>query len=501
MNAMLPIMPGLPEVPVTREQRLEKSGSEDAGSSFTSMFAGLFSISLNTPAAVAEDNPGTADSNPGTLVDKETAENKPGADPNSSLVLFDLMSETLPVAAPQSMPAGNTFGIFFSGFIQPSKEEHAAATYTLADGTGQAEVPPSAQMTMTEAASVIAAVSSVPQGVTPPPEVSGSADRFGTNDPTAVSSAVQPKGADALDGGFAERTESYAAANVQLPEGSGRNMQSGTPSVHAKGIVSDSGSSVEKTVVYPAESLLKATEDTTLELTPALVSSRIGNAKDDAGSGTSAAGRNTNLAFNAPGSENVIEASEAALKPDVVTRPESEPSEKVRAEGIDHKNIRSTTSETPVVSDGRVAGVDAAVRSESIQRLHEAVEVPRTIRVQDQVFQVTKVNASSLELTVQPEGLGKLDIEVNLSSGQIHARISASDVQTRNMLEQNLPDIMNALAADGHMIGGLSIGLRDGREQMQQGPSGQQRSEAQKVTEAAPLPVRSANSNIVSIFV
>jgi flagellar hook-length control protein FliK len=164
------------------------------------------------------------------------------------------------------------------------------------------------------------------------------------------------------------------------------------------------------------------------------------------------------------------------------------------------KNIRMA-HETPVVPDGSAAGVDAAVRHDSPQRVHEAVEAPHTIKVQDQVFQVTRINAGRLEVTVHPEGLGKLDIEVNLSSGQIHARISASDTQVRDMLQRNLPDIMNALAAEGHTVGGLSIGLRDGREHPQQGPAEQPRAEVQKVAAADILPVRPVNNSIVSIFV
>ncbi|MGC2061484.1 MAG: flagellar hook-length control protein FliK [Thermodesulfovibrionales bacterium] len=285
-------------------------------------------------------------------------------------------------------------------------------------------------------------------------------------------------------------------------------FQSAIPSTQVKIAGSVAGNSDEKTGDYVAANLQPAKGDGSKDASSVAIPFGSRNTEGIAVVRHSAANRfapevpaaGSAASADANSIKQFSEGSAQAMKFVDGDTPERETSGEARIEGLEHNNI-SATHKTSVVPDGNLAGVDATVRHEGPQRLHQVAEAPRTITVQDQVFQVTRVNASKLEVTVQPEGLGKLNIEVNLNSGQIHARISASDVQTRDMLERNLPDIMNALAAEGHTIGGFSVGLRDGREHPQQGPAEQQRAEVQKVTAADTVLVRSVNNNLVSIFV
>ena len=154
-----------------------------------------------------------------------------------------------------------------------------------------------------------------------------------------------------------------------------------------------------------------------------------------------------------------------------------------------------------VSADGRYGAVDTLSKTGTVPHVIKTTDLPRTITVQEQTFQVTKLSDTKLEVTVHPEGLGKLDIEVNLSSGQIHARISAADIQVKQMLERNMPDILNALTAEGYNVGGFSVGLRDGREHMQQQPQDERPAGVKPVAAAESLPVRSLTNNTVSIFV
>jgi len=534
-------MPGIQDVPVTKEQKTERSAEEGTDSLFVSLLAGLFALPQITPVAAAAAGQVSTSDGKGIKNNNEVDKNNPAAGTADSLDLILALAAAgnpaaLQAAAPPSVAEGLAASIPAGGQTQASGKEaaqgisksqaeaaqpvldNAAATYVLKTSAGQAEIPHPMQVAMSAAAVETAA-----------PDGAGTEAGTGQSIPSAVNSAsaavsaVSPGVVSPSEAGGSIEPIPVAPAKI-----SGKVISEGTPVPAAKGdqpeVTQAFQSSMSSTGVKIDGSLAGNSEGKTNGYGTADVQQVQGDDSQDASTvGVPASSRNAEGAASVRHSAGNRHASELpssgssagtdtnstkqfseetaqALKLAAGAAPGRETSGEVQATTAETKNIR-TTHETPVVPDGRVAGVDAAIRHDGTQRVHEVVEAPRTIRVQDQVFQVTRVNAGKLEVTVHPEGLGKLDIEVNLNSGQIHARISASDPQTRDMLQRNLPDIMNALAAEGHTVGGFSVGLRDGREQTQQGPAKQQRAEVQKVTAADILPVRSVNNNIVSIFV
>jgi len=77
---------------------------------------------------------------------------------------------------------------------------------------------------------------------------------------------------------------------------------------------------------------------------------------------------------------------------------------------------------------------------------------------------VTRSDATSLSVTVVPEGLGPLEVEVFLEGGAVNGRITAFDPAARDAVEVGLSRIVEALARDGIRVGGLavSLGSREG---------------------------------------
>jgi len=94
----------------------------------------------------------------------------------------------------------------------------------------------------------------------------------------------------------------------------------------------------------------------------------------------------------------------------------------------------------------------------------------------DDTLMKTGVDDTSLRVSAEHPGIGKLDIELVLHKGLINGQINVFDAAGKEAIERNLYGIVNMLVRDGLSIGGLSVFLRDGRGQgyggMDEGTSG-----------------------------
>jgi flagellar hook-length control protein FliK len=67
-----------------------------------------------------------------------------------------------------------------------------------------------------------------------------------------------------------------------------------------------------------------------------------------------------------------------------------------------------------------------------------------------------------LAVKLEPEGLGKLDINVNLRSGMVHAQINVHDDATKSLIDNNMHQLVDALLKEGLSVGGFSVSLHKG---------------------------------------
>lgn len=84
----------------------------------------------------------------------------------------------------------------------------------------------------------------------------------------------------------------------------------------------------------------------------------------------------------------------------------------------------------------------------------------RSIKLQ----QSSDYNSSTmftLEATVEPEGIGELDIKLILDRGVINGYIKTPETVTADLIIRNIPEIINSLIRDGLNIGNLSVSVRD----------------------------------------
>lgn len=67
----------------------------------------------------------------------------------------------------------------------------------------------------------------------------------------------------------------------------------------------------------------------------------------------------------------------------------------------------------------------------------------------------------SIELTIEPEGLGKIDIEVSVHNGEVRAELGVEKLKSLMDLQNNMPQLFDSLAKVGLTPGGFSLFLKN----------------------------------------
>ncbi|KWT85133.1 flagellar hook-length control protein FliK [Candidatus Magnetominusculus xianensis] len=123
-------------------------------------------------------------------------------------------------------------------------------------------------------------------------------------------------------------------------------------------------------------------------------------------------------------------------------------------------------------------GISAAVFSVDKTQVHEAlgktsqaatgdtgeklaVGGAKTVELNGNRFTITRKTDTSIEVKLEPDGIGKLDISVNVQKGVLNANISASDSAAKGIIEKNLHEIVSALTKEGLTVGGFTVSLKD----------------------------------------
>jgi flagellar hook-length control protein FliK len=104
-----------------------------------------------------------------------------------------------------------------------------------------------------------------------------------------------------------------------------------------------------------------------------------------------------------------------------------------------------------------------ALKGQPLEQVQRSSEI---VLPQEQTFTIKKHSPTSMEVVLEPEGLGKLDIELKMTAHHIQAQITVDNLLGRDLLEKNLSQLLTALSKEGVQIGDFSISLRNqGRDQ------------------------------------
>ncbi len=168
---------------------------------------------------------------------------------------------------------------------------------------------------------------------------------------------------------------------------------------------------------------------------------------------------------------------------------------------------KTSLPETPPVNS---AGPQGMIRfhaepAESPAAVTSVHHLSERMHVEGNRFVITRLDGTSIEISLQSEGMGKLDIGLVLDKGVVNAQIQASSAAGKELVEKHMPDIVNALAQEGIAIGGFSVSLKDDRNDFS-GSQGQSqghqiRGEPVMTKEYISAPRQLISRGMVSIFI
>jgi len=188
----------------------------------------------------------------------------------------------------------------------------------------------------------------------------------------------------------------------------------------------------------------------------------------------------------------------ASLKSTIVRGVSSLIEDFVKREGSTEKEHSKTQSpDTHITESGDLLPLlDNKNRNENSPLRVQILQEPQKAAS----FVLPKKGDASIEVSLEPEGLGKIDIELTLDRGIVNAQITTSEIISKEIIERNLHTILSSLTDEGLNIGSFSVSLRNRQGNMSESNG----KEAQKTLPAIKeirIPVRLADSRMISIFV
>ena len=178
--------------------------------------------------------------------------------------------------------------------------------------------------------------------------------------------------------------------------------------------------------------------------------------------------------------------------------------EEASAESVFRVEETANPNASPSVAAARNAGESVHV-SRSPMPEPAAAQAQRSFQAGENAFVLTRKSDTSMEVTLSPPGVGKLEIEIVLDKGVVNATITAADPAGRDAIERSLPQIVQALADEGMAIGGFTVSLKQqGNEQdgnAQAGKASGSASVDNAVAAAAAVRSAAAPTGLVDIFV
>jgi len=157
------------------------------------------------------------------------------------------------------------------------------------------------------------------------------------------------------------------------------------------------------------------------------------------------------------------------------------------ASAVQAQTVHSVVSAAPLPADGN---------------LHVRPAIADLAEKFENTLTITR-DGSRLAVKLEPEGLGKLDINLSLDQGRVHAQINVQDSATKTLIENNMQQIVDALLKDGMSVGGFSVSLQQGKgwDQAADHQEGAGREKADAPVTAVHGRGSRGSHSIVSIFV
>jgi flagellar hook-length control protein FliK len=115
-------------------------------------------------------------------------------------------------------------------------------------------------------------------------------------------------------------------------------------------------------------------------------------------------------------------------------------------------------------------------------------------------FVLPKKGDASIEVSLEPEGMGQIDIELTLDRGVINAQINTSESIGKEIIERNLYAILSSLIDEGLSIGSFSVSLRNRQGNINDNSRKEAANEVPAI-KTVQTPLVLSQNRIISIFV
>ena len=164
------------------------------------------------------------------------------------------------------------------------------------------------------------------------------------------------------------------------------------------------------------------------------------------------------------------------------------------------KDTGSHIAEIDIKQGNVFPNFDNAANSNNVKFVQPIKESPESAYIRENTFIITKKDDASIDVFVGTKSLGKLHIELTLDKGAINAHINVSDTIGKELIVNNLHNILNTLNNEGLNIGSFSVSLKDKRDGAEDNV-GEEDSEAPQSGKEIQLPISYWDMKGVNIFV
>ncbi|MBI4620055.1 MAG: flagellar hook-length control protein FliK [Desulfobacterales bacterium] len=164
------------------------------------------------------------------------------------------------------------------------------------------------------------------------------------------------------------------------------------------------------------------------------------------------------------------------------------------------KDAGSHTAEIAIKPGSIFPNFDNAANSNNVKFAQPIKESPESTYIPGNAFIVTRKDDASIDVFLGTKSLGKLHIELTLDKGMINAHINVSDTIGKELIVNNLHNILNTLNNEGLNVGSFSVSLKDKRNEAEDNV-GEEDTEAPQSRKEMQLPISYWDMRGVSIFI
>ncbi|KAF0121064.1 MAG: Uncharacterized protein FD151_1403 [bacterium] len=164
------------------------------------------------------------------------------------------------------------------------------------------------------------------------------------------------------------------------------------------------------------------------------------------------------------------------------------------------EDTASHTAEIGIKQGNIFPNFDNTANANNVKFVQPIKESPESIYIPGNAFIITRKDDASIDVFLGTKSLGKLHIELTLDKGMINAHINVSDTIGKELIVNNLHNILNTLNNEGLNVGSFSVSLKDKRNEAEDNV-GEDDSEAPHSRKEIQLPISYWDMKGVSIFV